>query len=118
MVVGVVECGLKLDAIIVAQIVSSKNQFSRVQQAVVKCQPPAETKVDFFFLQINSQQDSYYDIGLVHFNLTLLIRQFIELGFNNSMQFQFDGYSLASDITLVQNVNDISSIKNYFHSIV
>lgn len=29
------------------------------------CQPPAETKVEFFFPQINSRSSSYYDISLV-----------------------------------------------------
>lgn len=29
------------------------------------CHPPAETKVEFFFPQINAAQDSFYDISLV-----------------------------------------------------
>ena len=29
------------------------------------CQPPAETKVEFFFPAIGSNQDSFYDISLV-----------------------------------------------------
>lgn len=29
------------------------------------CHPPAETKVEFFFPQMNSPNDAYYDISLV-----------------------------------------------------
>lgn len=46
------------------------------------CQPPAETKLEFFFPPVNSSIASYYDISLI------------------------DGYSLSAEITPYQNVSD------------
>lgn len=34
------------------------------------CQPPADTKLEFFFPPINSPQESYYDISLVRNTFT------------------------------------------------
>ncbi|XP_055325704.1 uncharacterized protein LOC129579578 [Sitodiplosis mosellana] len=45
------------------------------------CHPPADTKVEFFFPRINSNQNSFYDISLV------------------------DGFSLASEIIPIRNGN-------------
>lgn len=36
------------------------------------CQPPSETKVEFFFSEISSSDDSYYDISLVSCRLLTL----------------------------------------------
>lgn len=46
------------------------------------CHPPAETKVEFFFPQVDSPNDAYYDISLVR----LLLRN---IPFNNFNTFYF-----------------------------